>query len=104
MGLDWIRKGQQSPSASLILTSVSPNTIEKLYGADLTVSTTNFSLLVSKGGILLAQVIIEKIVSWSIEDKSIIIITSDPVNLYLGFVSNAERNSGLYTLENAINL
>lgn len=105
MGLEWILKGHRKGEPTSTGNGViSPNTIDGLVGVDIVLSNTNLSLLVQKGDILLAQVVISEIVTWSIETQLITIITMDSLYLQLKFVSNSERNIAIATIESSINL
>lgn len=107
MPFRYIRKderGAPTTAAEIAAAAVTPNTIDGLYGTGITISLSNLILLIKKGGVLLAQVVISEIVTWSIEGQSITVITEDPTPLQLKFVSNTERDAGLLVLENAMNL
>ncbi len=107
MGLDWIMKSQRGIGVipgSITETIATPNTIEGLYGSDITISGTNQSLLVWQGSILLAQVVLAEIVTWGLGANSITILTSDPTELQLKFISNTERDIALTILEDGMNL
>jgi hypothetical protein len=105
MPLDFLHKNQRGQGNSSLgeVNPPQPNIIIGLYGAGVTISGTNQSLLVKTGTILLAQVIITEIITWSIDSLTITIITLDGDPLVLTFVNPTEKNIALGTLETAVN-
>jgi hypothetical protein len=105
MPLDFLHKNQRGQGNSSLgeVNPPDPTIIGGLLGASLTITGTHISILVKVSGVLVAQVIISEIISWSIDALSITVITLDANPLVLSFISQTERNIGITVIETAMN-
>ncbi len=105
MPLDFLHKNQRGQGNSSLgeVNPPDPTIIGGLLGSSLTITGSHISLLVRVSGILVAQVVISEIISWSIDSLSITVITLDANPLVLSFISQAERDLGITVIETALN-
>lgn len=105
--LEFLLKGKRPVGGSNSASEtdyITPNTINVLVATNLLLSSDNKSILVKVNNILLAQLIIREIVSYSISGVKILIISDDMDPVELTFNNASEATSAINFIDSAINL